>query len=83
MYALANIIIDQFGDANASKRVTFPTKPEADAKAYKSSLSWLPSEDREVFEERAAIIEFEGGLDREEAERKAILNLVRRRHETK
>ncbi len=35
------------------------------------SDQWIAMSEREVFEERAAIMEYEGGLSREEAEREA------------
>lgn len=43
-----------------------PSNPQA-----KEFVLLLDSEQREFFEERAAIYEFEGGLDRENAELKA------------
>lgn len=43
------------------------------------ALAEWPQEDREDFEERAAIIEFMGGLTRIEAERAAFFELRRAR----
>jgi hypothetical protein len=43
----------------------------------------LPVEDREEVAERAAIIEFEGGEERDRAERKAILSVVDKPYEKK
>lgn len=39
----------------------------------------LTDDEREHFEERAAIMEYDGGLAREEAERLALVEVVARR----
>ena len=57
------------GVAEPSKSVGFP-----------DALAMLPDEDRYDVEERAAIMEFDGGLDRNEAERAAISIYWRDRH---
>ena len=44
--------------------------PEGLRRALESD-KWLAMAERETFEERAAIMEYEGGLSREEAERLA------------
>src|SRR3954462_270455 len=41
-------------------------------------LQRLEPDLRELFEERAGIVEFEGGLPREEAESYALLDVIRR-----
>jgi len=41
-------------------------------------LQRLDADVRELFEERAGIVEFEGGLPREEAESYALLDVLRR-----
>ena len=42
--------------------------------------NFLPAEiDKEDFDERAGIMEFDGGMTREEAERLALIDLTRRR----
>jgi len=41
-------------------------------------LERLDTDARELFEERAGIVEFEGGLPREEAESYALLDVLRR-----
>lgn len=83
MYGLAGIVLDQIGGADGSTANKYQTKPETDAEGYKTAVRLLRDEDREDVEERAAIIEFEGGADRDQAERKALLSVVRRHHETK
>ncbi len=46
------------------------------------ALRLLPSEQRDAVGERAAIVEFEGGLRRDEAERRAVWGAVQRRNPT-
>lgn len=46
---------------------------------YRINLDDLTDYERELFEERAAIMEFDGGLERSEAERKALAEVIRRR----
>lgn len=43
-------------------------------------LSFLSEAERDEFEERAAIMEYDGELSREEAERLALEIIQRRRH---
>jgi hypothetical protein len=40
-------------------------------------VSGLSSDQREAFEERATIMEFDGGLPRADAERAALVNVLR------
>jgi hypothetical protein len=42
-------------------------------------LSTLSEAERDDFEERAAIMEYDGGLSREEAERQAMLRILEKR----
>jgi hypothetical protein len=60
LYALAHIALDAFRDCN---------QPAQDDK---SPLPHVSVKDREESEERAAIFEFDAGLQRETAERKAL-----------
>lgn len=48
------------------------------AGGFKAALTLLPECEREDVEERAAIIEFDAGLERGQAERKAIQGEIRR-----
>ena len=46
------------------------------------AISWLEKlsdSEREIFEERAAIMEFDGGLEREQAEIEAIKRIIKER----
>ncbi len=43
---------------------------------FEKRLAGLTAEQREAYEERAAIMEFDGELPREEAERRALDNVV-------
>ena len=42
------------------------------------TIGELPTDQRIDFEERAAILEYEGGLSREEADRKALQEIIER-----
>lgn len=44
-------------------------------------LSQLTEDELELWEERAAIMEYDGGLSREEAEREAFDDIVMRRND--
>ena len=65
LYALAHIALD------AHRESTRPANED-------TPLAHLPRENREEAEERAAIFEFDAGLQRGAAERKAIDGLNRR-----
>jgi hypothetical protein len=78
LYGLADIVIDELRDQPKIKR-----NDGQERGVYKAALGLLPESEREDVEERAAIIEFEGGVARGEAEQKAILEVVRRRSEKK
>jgi len=45
---------------------------------FHSALSGFSDEDRAELEERAAILEYEGGLDRDTAERKTIATWIKK-----
>jgi len=66
LYALAHIALDAYRESNR------PANNE------NNSLANLPREKRDEAEERAAIFEFDAGLQREAAERKAIEGMNRR-----
>ena len=66
LYALAHIALDAHRETNR------PANNED------NSLANLPRENRDEAEERAAIFEFDAGLQREAAERKAIEGMNRR-----
>jgi len=52
--------------------INFEDTPETDGQSIPSSLN---EEQQEIFEERAAIMEYDGGLSRQEAEREAMKGL--------
>ena len=81
LYGLADVLIDQ---VRIQSRIYVNDKPEiVEPDAYQSALRLLPESERDDVEERAAIIEFEGGTNRDEAERQAILGVVQIRSEKK
>ena len=81
LYGLADVLTDhlrnqpQFNGKDALEIV----EPDV----YQAALRLLPEIEREDVEERAAIIEFEGGVERDEAERQAILGSLQTRSEKK
>ena len=62
MYLLANTLLDVFLES--------PGRPGIGS--FESILQMLPVSARDAFEERAAILEFDAGLSRHDAERSAI-----------
>jgi hypothetical protein len=72
LYALADVAVRAFCELQASER-------RAPAGAFDQALNWLHPEDAEDAKERAAIIEFEAGTSRADAERKALSAVVSRR----
>lgn len=83
MYRLTDIVVDQIKDS-ISKRVenSYPVTHEMEPDGFNAASVLLTSEEREDVEERAAIIEFEAGADRDDAERKAVF-LAINHHEAK
>jgi len=63
MYLLAALAIASFRQAASMKRA--------------SPLDSVPADDRHEVEERAAILEFDGTLSRDQAERLALLTYLR------
>jgi hypothetical protein len=67
LYALSDVVIEVY---SAQKRAN-----PADSSKLKNTetcLTAVPQEERQAVEERAAILEFEGGLKKSEAERQAF-----------
>ena len=83
MYGLADVTIAQLGDCRSNQSKTYYGPPKLDNNAFKAALKLLPNEESEEVEERAGIIEFDAGIDRDEAERQAVLCTIRKRHENK
>jgi len=79
MYLLANVLSEC---VIAGTKGGVASSPNAGA--FDDAAAHLPMHDRDEAEERAAILEFEGGFSRDEAERRAITIAIRRRrgHDT-
>lgn len=77
LYAVAAVTVEAFiqGQRSPAPRDVGSLGGEADRR---DALALLPPEERVAVEERAALMEFDGGLDRDRAERHAVLRLVRR-----
>ena len=67
LYALAHVAVSAFGSHHTVDR------PEP----LKAALRLVPDHEQEALEERAAIREFDGGLDRDDAERAVVSDYVR------
>ena len=65
LYSLASLAVDRFSKIQCKPSVTF-----------KDAVALFEQSERETIEERAAVIEFEGNLEREIAERRAISQAV-------
>ncbi len=61
---------------DGAAQVQVPPKPEG----FFDALAMLPEEDRYAVQERAAIHEFDGGLERDTAERAAFSEYWRAKH---
>jgi len=81
LYGLAEIVIEEL----CAHREIYGYVAAEDSRPadYRAALKLLPENERADVEERAAIIEFEGGADRDEAERKAIFGSLQTRSEKK
>jgi len=67
LYVLAGALLDDAG------------RTEVAASSMKTALPLVPSDHRPALEERAAILEFDAGLSRDDAERAALTSYVFRR----
>lgn len=65
LYSLASLTVERFSRIECKEGATF-----------KDALALFGQSERETIEERAAVIEFEGKLEREVAERSAISQAV-------
>ncbi len=81
LYTFADVLLGSIReDILQSLQVPIPEKPGAsEADDWTDVLSRLPEEDRLEVEERAAIMEFDGGLERQKAEVIALRSFRRRR----
>lgn len=65
LYSLASLVLERYSRSECKNNATF-----------KDALAVFGPSERETIEERAAVIEFEGKLEREIAERTAISQAV-------
>ena len=90
LYALAEVVTEEFPKRvqGRQKPRTGEGKPEGRRKgselgiitqSFQDLFGLIPEIERDDVEERAAIMEFDGGLDRAEAERRAVCNFLKRR----
>jgi hypothetical protein len=83
IYGLADVITDQIKHSMPNRAGAYQRGPVNQKNGFAAALRVLTDEEREEIEERAAIIEFEAGANRDEAERRAVLISVGKRHESK
>jgi hypothetical protein len=81
LYGLANVGVEEL--CRQRKNGQGHERDDSSPGEFRAAISLLIESEREDVEERAAIIEFEGGADRDEAERKAILGSLQTRCEKK
>ncbi|MBM3859221.1 MAG: hypothetical protein FJ395_06180 [Verrucomicrobia bacterium] len=97
LYGLADVAVEAFVDQRQRRGKASPVayKPEIraidggdglghgqDPVAFQDAAALLSPDDRAEIEERAAIMELDGGLDRDRAERYSFSDLWRRKHKT-
>lgn len=66
LYCLATLTTTQF------LKTQSPAKSESNVLDFRTALSSLVDDERDSMEERAAVMQFDGNLSRDEAERAAI-----------
>jgi hypothetical protein len=79
MYALANVAFDVFESRSRKPEAPALTGDNGEnpsARGFEAALELIPEADRSSVEERAAIKEFDGGVERSEAERTAVYELA-------
>jgi hypothetical protein len=90
LYGLARVVVEACprwrrgnGPQNAPSAARQANEGAAGHKpaGFPDAVATLPEEDRFEVEERAAIHEFDGGLDRDAAERAALLAFWRSQHQ--
>lgn len=78
LYAIAEVAVHQFKvdrDRPHESKTGVGSGPDA---LRARALKLMPDDQRETFEERAAIMEFDGGINRDVAERRALMHIVRK-----
>jgi hypothetical protein len=83
IYLLSRVIIDQFLEerqTTAGECATNSISQVSSAGNFQAALQLVPEQERPLLEERASVMEFDGELSRDEAERSAVaLTLPERR----
>jgi hypothetical protein len=79
LYSLANAALESFRHREKphNKYPAGQNPPPLHKATAPESISLLPVAERYLLEERAAILEFEAGLNRQDAERQALLEWAR------
>lgn len=82
LHAIAEVAVEGFIAKERVSATRSPTeaRPHDNSEdARPAALRLIAEPERHAVEERAAIMEYEGGLDRDHAERRAVLHVVRGR----
>jgi hypothetical protein len=78
LYALAALTIDVVTDRKRTRlRLVSPKPSSLPAPSFMAALNLIENDQRNEIEERAAILEYDANLSRDEAERTAILLTLR------
>lgn len=72
LYALAELVTERFS-------ATAPLPDPSPLARFDSALALLPDAERADVAERAAIMQFDGGVSADEAERAAVVAVIRRK----
>jgi hypothetical protein len=83
LYGLADVLIDGFVEQRQRRKGAPQNTPEgvcSPVESLSDALHLVPTDDQGDVEERAAIMESDGGLDRDAAERAAFADYWRRKH---
>jgi hypothetical protein len=70
LYALADISLNAYPKLQSSREITLPIQPKS--VTFESMLNLLSKAEQEETIERAAIMEFEGGLTRQIAQKASL-----------
>ena len=77
LYALAHVVLDQYPPKGNPSSSTTTKKLEADAD-FAAALKLIPTQEHDEVVERAALMEYDGRLDRGAAEKEAIMERIRK-----
>ena len=85
LYALGSLVVGAFSRPDVHREARKPASSEEAGNARGREVGMLEltrqlgGDEREAFEERAAILEFDGGVSRSEAEKVALEGVLMRR----